>query len=74
MPTPVDGYSVADAVAYWLTYGLRGRDEATVSNYTILAQCRLIRVSDSGFPHIHRWTRPGSVDKAVMVARAARLP
>ena len=31
VPSPADGYTVADAVAYWLTYGLRGRDEATVS-------------------------------------------
>ena len=24
VPTPVDGYTVADAVAYWLTYGVAG--------------------------------------------------
>ena len=29
VPTPAEGYTVADAVAYWLTYGLRGRDEAS---------------------------------------------
>ena len=42
VPTPVDGYTVADAVAYWLTYGLRGRDEATVSNYTTLAKTHIL--------------------------------
>ena len=42
VPTPVDGYTVADAVAYWLTYGLRGRDEATVSNYTTLAKIHIL--------------------------------
>ena len=40
--TPIDGYTVADAVAYWLTYGLRGRDEATVSNYTTLAKTHIL--------------------------------
>jgi transposase InsO family protein len=33
-----------------------------------LAQCRLIKSTVSGFPHIHRWTRPRSVDNAVLVA------
>ena len=42
LPTPVDGYTVADAVAYWLTYGLCGRDEATVSNYTTLAKTHIL--------------------------------
>jgi len=42
VPTPVDGYTVADAVAYWLTYGLRGRDEATVSNYTTLTKTHIL--------------------------------
>jgi putative transposase len=28
------------------------------------AQCRLIKSTVSGFPHIHRWTHPGSVDNA----------
>lgn len=51
--------------------GAAGADGVTIGQYE---QCRLIKVPDSGFPHIHRWARPGSVDKAVMVARAARLP
>ena len=42
VPTPADGYTVADAVVYWLTYGLRGRDEATVSNYTTLAKTHIL--------------------------------
>ncbi len=29
-------------MAYWLTYGLRGRDEATVSNYTTLAKTHIL--------------------------------
>jgi hypothetical protein len=37
-------------------------------NNNPLKQCRLIKVSEFGCPHIHRWTRPGSVDIRVMVA------
>lgn len=33
---------MADAVNYWLTYGLRGRDDATVTNYTSLAKIHII--------------------------------
>ena len=42
VPSPVDGYTVANAVANWLTYGLRGREEATVSNYTTLAKTHIL--------------------------------
>lgn len=36
------GYTVAEAVRYWLTYGLNGRDGATVANYTTLANQHVI--------------------------------
>jgi len=39
-----------------------------------MAQCRLIKIPVSGFPHIHRWTRPGSVDNSIMVVSIAFLP
>jgi integrase len=29
-------------VAYWLTYGLRGREEATIANYTTLAKTHIL--------------------------------
>ena len=41
-PTPVDGYTVSDAVTYWLSYGLRGRSEKTVSNYATLARTHIL--------------------------------
>jgi integrase len=41
-PTPKDGYTVADAVTYWLSYGLRGREEATIANYTALAKTHIL--------------------------------
>jgi integrase len=41
-PTPPDGYTVADAVNYWLAYGLRGRDHATIANYTFLAKTHIL--------------------------------
>lgn len=42
MPIPKDGYTVADAVAYWLTHGLRGREEATIANYATLAKSHIL--------------------------------
>jgi integrase len=35
-------HTVGDAVTAWLTYGLNGRDESTVSNYRYLAEGHLI--------------------------------
>jgi integrase len=37
-----NGYTVAHAVTHWLTYGLRGRAESTVANYTHLATNHII--------------------------------
>jgi len=41
-PTPADGYTVNEAVTYWLSYGLRGRSEKTVSNYATLASRHIL--------------------------------
>jgi hypothetical protein len=35
-------YTVAEAVTYWLTYGLAGRSAGTVANYTCLAEQHLL--------------------------------
>ncbi|MEU9843230.1 tyrosine-type recombinase/integrase [Actinomadura sp. NPDC048032] len=35
-------YTVAEAVRYWLAYGLNGRDAGTVGNYRILAEKHII--------------------------------
>jgi len=37
-----NGYTVADAVNYWLAYGLHGRSATTISGYTILAKEHVI--------------------------------
>lgn len=42
LPIPASGYTVADAVKAWLAYGLRGRDQETISNYTCLAQTHIM--------------------------------
>ena len=42
LPTPPDGYTVADAVKYWLEYGLRGRSQKTLDNYIILARAHIL--------------------------------
>jgi integrase len=42
MPTPPDAYTVKDAVTYWLSYGLRGRDQATITNYDTLAKTHIL--------------------------------
>ncbi|AEV87192.1 integrase [Actinoplanes sp. SE50] len=39
---PTTGYTVADAVTDWLTYGLPDVDEETVNNYTLLANGHII--------------------------------
>jgi integrase len=42
LPIPANGYTVVDALKAWLAYGLRGRDEDTISNYTCLAQTHIV--------------------------------
>ncbi|MFC7532306.1 tyrosine recombinase XerC [Actinoplanes sp. GCM10030250] len=39
---PTTGYTVADAVTDWLTYGLTGLDPETAKNYTLLANGHVI--------------------------------
>jgi integrase len=54
-------YTVAEAVTYWLTYGLSGRSAATVANYTCLAQQHIIpslgarKLRDLSAEDIDRW-------------------
>ena len=38
LPIAASGYTVADAVNAWLSYGLRGRDSDTIGNYACLAR------------------------------------
>ncbi|WP_395109212.1 tyrosine-type recombinase/integrase [Actinomadura sp. SCN-SB] len=42
LPVGPLNYTVAEAVTYWLTYGIRGRDDDTISNYTTLAEKHII--------------------------------
>lgn len=42
LPIPANGYTLADAVRAWLSYGLRGRDADTIANYTCLADAHII--------------------------------
>ena len=42
LPIAASGYTLADAVRAWLAYGLRGRDEDTIANYTCLAGSHII--------------------------------
>lgn len=42
VPIPPDGYTVTDAVRYWLTFGLRGRAQNTIDNYTVLAKVHIL--------------------------------
>jgi hypothetical protein len=39
-----EGYTVADAVNDWLSKGLKGRDESTISTNRILADKHVLRV------------------------------
>jgi integrase len=42
LPIAASGYTVADAVNAWLSYGLRGRDAGTIGNYICLARTHII--------------------------------
>ncbi|KAB2365212.1 site-specific integrase [Actinomadura montaniterrae] len=42
LPSEPGNYTVAEAVRYWLTYGLNGRDAETVANYRTLAEKHII--------------------------------
>ncbi|WP_329258703.1 site-specific integrase [Actinoallomurus sp. NBC_01490] len=42
LPIEPSGYTVKDAVDAWLRYGLRGRDDETVTNYRSLAEKHII--------------------------------
>lgn len=35
-------YVITDTVTYWPIYGLRGRDEDTITNYTILVRTHIL--------------------------------
>lgn len=42
LPIAASGYTVADAVNAWLSYGLRGRGAGTIGNYICLARTHII--------------------------------
>jgi integrase len=42
MVTAATGYTVGDAVTYWLAYGLNGRDPHTIEMYRIYAETHII--------------------------------
>ncbi|OLF11865.1 site-specific integrase [Actinophytocola xanthii] len=42
LPIAPDNYHVSDAVQAWLTFGLNGRDQATVTNYRCLADTNIV--------------------------------
>jgi integrase len=44
MVTTTTGYTVGDAVTYWLAYGLSGRDQDTIEMYRIYAETHIIPV------------------------------
>jgi integrase len=54
-------YTVAEAVRYWLTYGLNGRSSGTVENYTYLANGRILpalgarKLRDLSAEDVDRW-------------------
>lgn len=42
LPVGPDNYHVSDAVLVWFTYGLKGRDQATVDNYRCLSDIHIM--------------------------------
>jgi integrase len=66
LPTPPEGYTVADAVRYWLDYGLRGRSQKTVDNYMTLAKVHILpalgkrRLRDLSAEDVDEWMRQES--------------
>lgn len=42
LPVAPDNYYVSDAVQAWFTYGLNGRDQATVDNYRCLSDIHIV--------------------------------
>lgn len=42
LPIAANSYTVADAVKAWLAFGLQGRDQDTIDNYTCLATTHII--------------------------------
>lgn len=64
------GYTVADAVRDWLTFGLSGRDAATVEKYTILANTHVVpalgarKLRELSADDVDRWL----ADKAAILS------
>ncbi|MGD9990118.1 site-specific integrase [Pseudonocardia sp.] len=56
-------YTVAEAVRYWLDYGLSGRTPTTVSNYRVITEHRIVpqlgrrRLADLSAEDVDRWLR-----------------
>lgn len=61
LPTGPAGYTVAEAVSSWLTYGLSGRDARTVQNYRFLAAGHIVphlgkrRLRDLSADDVDKW-------------------
>jgi hypothetical protein len=59
-------YTVAEAVRYWLSYGLAGRSAATITNYTHIAERHVVpqlgarRLRDLSAEDVDRWLRTES--------------
>lgn len=55
------GYTVANAVNDWLSYGLNGRDKATINTCTILSKTHIVpclgarKLRDLGTEDVERW-------------------
>lgn len=59
-------YTVAEAVGYWLTYGLNGRSPKTVEDYKLLARVHIVgplgsrKLRDLSTEDVDRWLRDRS--------------
>jgi hypothetical protein len=69
-------YTVKDAVAYWLTYGLGARSAATIANYTCLADQHIIpslgarKLRDLSAEDVDRWLK---AESRILSTRTLRL-
>jgi integrase len=68
-------YTVAEAVRYWLDYGLSGRASATVENYRGIAESRIVpqlgrrRLAELSAEDVDRWLRDQSAEVSTRTLR-----
>ncbi|GJF07821.1 tyrosine-type recombinase/integrase [Pseudonocardia sp. D17] len=68
-------YTVAEAVRYWLDYGLSGRAAATVENYRGIAESRIVpqlgrrRLAELSAEDVDRWLRDQSAEVSTRTLR-----